>query len=266
MNTLIDGHTHLYDCHSPGAVLEGAAETFGAAGRALGIESASYLGVMVLVDPAGVDGYGRLRGWEASGWSVSPAGACALVATRTSDAARLLVVGGRQIRAGNGLEVLAYGIRDEFTDGGSLQERVEDVLDRGGLPVVPWGFGKWLGGRGRDVESLLRSSLARHVLLADSYTRPERAPEPGSFGLAEDLGVAVLAGTDPLPFPGQESRVGRYGFLLEMSAEAEDPAGELCGRLTALNRSPERYGARSGLLEACRVQVAMQLRGRRGPR
>ena len=68
----------------------------------------------------------------------------------------LYVIAGRQIITRERLEVLALCTAKEFADG----EEVETVLDKvrraGGLPVLPWGAGKWWGTRGRIVTELLR--------------------------------------------------------------------------------------------------------------
>lgn len=264
MKTLIDGHVHLYDNHEAQELLDGATDSFLDAREGLGIESAARVGCIVIVDPSGVDGFERLERAGARGWQCGPVGSGALAAIRDSDGGVLCVVAGRQIRTENGLEVLAYGVRRRFEDGGTVAEQVESVLESGAVPVVPWGFGKWLGGRGREVEDLVRSSLGGHVLLADSLTRPRMAPEPRAFRVARAAGVPVIAGTDPLPFRGQERKAGRYGFVVELDDDPEGPGVGLCRTLTKLRESPTLFGRREGVISALRLQVAMQLRGARG--
>ncbi|NNF27486.1 MAG: hypothetical protein HKN73_09720 [Gemmatimonadetes bacterium] len=261
MKTLIDGHVHLYDNHEAKNLVDAAAGAFSREGERLGIESAARVGCMVVVDPSGVDGFERLERLGAPGWEHTPGGSCALEVVRESDGLALWVVAGRQIRTDNGLEVLAYGVRRPFEDGGRLPDQVEKVLESGAVPVIPWGFGKWLGRRGRDVEVLLRSSLGRHVVLADSLTRPAVAPEPRAFRVARAQAIPVIAGTDPLPFRGQERKAGKYGFVLELGEDPEGPAAGLGKALGALRESPTLFGRREGLISALRLQVAMQLRG-----
>ncbi|MDH3222851.1 MAG: hypothetical protein OEO23_03975 [Gemmatimonadota bacterium] len=262
MLTLIDGHVHLYDNQEVRTLLDGAAGSFRAQGREAGIHSAWWAGCLALVDPSGVDGFGRLGREDVPGWTLERVGDCAFEATRESDDTAMLIIGGRQLRTEAGLEVLAYGLRHPLTDGGSLSDQANKVLKLGAVPVVPWGFGKWLGRRGSEVEGLLRTSLGDRIVLADSFTRPALWKEPAAFRVARAHGVPIVAGTDPLPFPGQEGKAGRYGFLLDLQ-EGEVTLGEaLNSRLRSREGSPRLYGRREGAWSALRLQIAMQLRRR----
>lgn len=201
----------------------------------------------------------RERG--ATGWLIASADSTSLVVTREDDGMRIVVIAGRQIRTEGGLEVLSFFSRDVEKDGRPLATVVEEVLRVGGVPVVPWGFGKWWGQRGAQVRDLLESSLGPHVMLADSSTRPRLMPRPpGLFKLATGLGVRILAGTDPLPFPGQERKIGRYGFILEGELRLDRPAVALRERLLETRMSPRIYGSRESILAAVRLQTAMQIR------
>lgn len=263
---LVDGHVHFYPCHDLRAGLDAAAAEFEAARQRLGTTagpSDSPLGYLVVVDSSDVRSFDRLRSQSIPEWSVVPAeDHDALVALRVRDEARLVIIAGRQLRTVDGLEVLAYGTRSSFADGGSLVDQVEAVLAADSVPVIPWGFGKWLGRRGVEVERLLGSSLGSEVLLADSYTRPRIFGTSAVLETARAQGKPTLAGTDPLPFPGEERRIARFGFVIDLDPRSPNPAEALRNELRRERPSVRLFGARSPTLHALRVQFGMQVRQR----
>lgn len=255
----MDGHVHFYPAFRRGIGLDAATSAFRAA-RRVGGDAEGGSNCLVVVDPAGVDGFGRISRVGASGWSVDRIDRLALRAVRGADEATVLLVAGRQIVTESGLEVLAFFMRDLVAEGLSLPRTVEAVLGSGGVPVVPWGFGKWWGRRGRRIEALLRSSLGGKILIADSSVRPRLMPEPGAFGLARELGVPIIAGSDPLPFRGQEKNIGRYGFILDGGLDPADPTAALKARFVGKTLAPDLYGRREDPLAAAGLQMAMQAR------
>lgn len=257
--TLVDAHVHLYEKFELAAGLDAAASSFSSARRAAGLQSSSS-DCLIVVDPMGSDGFGRLADQGAAGWSVSRMNELTLQAVRKTDQTTIVILGGRQVRTESGLEVLALFVRDSLAEGLSLRRTVEEALRKGAIPVVPWGFGKWWGRRGRIVEGLLRSDLGGRTLIADSAVRPHWMPEPRTFEVAKELGIPVVAGSDPLPFRGEERKIGRYGFVLAGTLNAEDPVTTLRDRLTKKKFDPEMYGRREYPFGAVKLQLAMQLR------
>jgi hypothetical protein len=76
----------------------------------------------------------------------------------------------------------------------------------------------------------------------------------------------VLAGSDPLPSPGQVAKVGGYGFVAEVALDAKAPFAALKGYLEGLETSPSTFGRLESLPGFIRSQVAMQVQKRRAPR
>lgn len=134
---------------------------------------------------------------------VEPSGAL----LRISNAAghRVYLAPGRQIATDERLEVIAPGADEPIPDGLSLAETLQTVQATGGLAVLAWAPGKWLGGRGRNVAEALQAD--HRILPADSSMRPYGWPAPAVFRQAGDR---LLAGSDPLPFRGEETWWGRY--------------------------------------------------------
>lgn len=182
-------------------------------------------------------------------WNVQPCkDDTSLRATRGRDGATLFIVSGRQIRTSDGLEVLALATRNTFDEGMRLGEAVANVLQCVGFAVIPWGFGKWFGERGRRVEAVLKDTPDARILVGDNSGRASFLPTPRVFRLCERMGIPILPGSDPLPIPGQESKLGRYGFFLVGGFEPNTPGRSLHRALAQLSRQPRIVGTREGVV------------------
>ena len=140
--------------------------------------------------------------------------------------ADIYILAGRQIVTEENLEVLALATAELFDDGYPLEETIQQVLEKGGVPVIPWGFGKWMGRRGKRLQALLKSPPAG-LFLADSSSRPDFWPEPVFFEQARRAGLAILSGTDPFPLRSEMGRAGLAGFKIAGALEATKPATSL---------------------------------------
>ncbi|HEU4700621.1 MAG TPA: hypothetical protein VFS40_15660 [Gemmatimonadales bacterium] len=269
----VDAHVHYHACFDPLAFLEGARGHFARVGCVQRRGEATLLGILCFTESAGARGFASFAACAAAGAGTGPAGptphgwrltstaeARALLAWRGPEA--ILLLAGRQIVTAEGLEVLALGCARELPDGRPLGKTVEAVRAADALAVLPWGFGKWTGRRGRVVEAYLRDA-AREVALGDNGGRPRRAPRPRLLTRAAALGRVVLPGSDPLPFPSQTAAAGRYGFLLEGELDAERPGRDLIDLLRGLERQPCTYGRLESWTGFLVSQLRMQWRRRR---
>jgi hypothetical protein len=174
----------------------------------------------------------------------------------------VIIVAGRQIVTAERLEVLAVGCVDEFPDGKPIRDVMCAVADCGALPVVPWGFGKWLGARGRIVRSLVETPPVTFSL-GDNGGRAALLPRPPLLGVAERRGIPVLLGSDPLPLAPEVTRAGSCGFVVADWATTARPAELLVRRLRSLRRTPAVFGDLNTLHGFVRSQL--ELRWRRLP-
>ena len=172
----------------------------------------------------------------------------------------MLVIAGRQISTREGIEVLALAGDAGVLDGLPFGETLHRVRVSGALPVLPWGFGKWWGRRGQLVSGALACRGSSLLFLGDNAGRPTLGGESSLFRQARDHGVAVLPGSDPLPFPWHAGRAGSYGFVLEGGLDAEHPAFDLRRRLRELHESPRVFGRRVTLPGFLRDQTALRAR------
>jgi hypothetical protein len=271
---LIDAHVHLHDCFPLDAFFERAHRNFEQAAREHGWEPGQC--VLMLTESEGADWFGRLAGMAAGSpgadrprpttWSIesSPDPAALAVA---SGGRRLLLVAGRQVVAREGLEVLLLGTRSLVPDGWPIEDVLAEGARLGALRVIPWGAGKWLFGRGKLLTELTAGARPGDgFFLGDGAGRPFFWTKPRHFQQAEQQGIRVLPGTDPLPFPRQTGRAGSFGFRLDGAVDLTSPAE---GIKAALRDSASRlmpFGRLERLGPFVRNQIAMQRRKRRRSR
>ena len=218
---LVDAHVHIYPFMSAGALLDAASANLSRLGARAPEEHPG--GILLVADPVGVKGYERLLHADANDcghWSPEYTDIrCAML--RRSGGARIVALKGQQLITREGLEVLGLGYK-AVPSGLSLSVTVDRITTGGGLSIIPWGAGKWLGRRGRLLTDLITSEERRpDILLADNGSRPwcwSRVPQ---FDTAAERGMRVIAGSDPLPLAGEERRVGSFGFRLSV----ESPEG-----------------------------------------
>lgn len=262
----LDGHVHCYPRYSLRRLFDSAARNFAEARGALGLPPGPVTGYLLLAEgdePSVFTGLEeRVGEGRAGGWSLRPTGEEESLVAGREDGARLVVVAGRQIRTSDGLEVLALCSRAEFEAERALEATIRTVGEAGAVPVVPWGFGKWWGRRGRRLRSLLERAEPGTLLLGDNSGRLRGAPRPALFRRAEERGVPVLPGSDPLPFRGEEEKVGSFGAFVRIHPGLERPAAVLREHLLGLRRSPRPYGEGETPGRFLRHQVALQLRKR----
>jgi len=136
------------------------------------------------------------------------------------------------------------------------------VQHSGALTVVPWGFGKWLGGRGRRMEAVLDSIGSKALFVGDNGSRLEWQGVPARVRACEQRGFRVLPGTDPFPFAGDYRRVGRFGFLAQAQFDEAAPWRALRAWLVEQPVSPQPYGRACGPVRFAVNQAGIQIYNR----
>ena len=255
---LVDGHVHFHSCFDPVTFLDAAAAQFRR-------HDPAATGALLFTESAGTDAFRRFKtgSMPLGGWRPQLTDEDCSLWLRNG-ASRLLICAGRQVVTRENLEVLALITERRFPDGRQIEETLDAVANAGAFRVVPWGFGKWTGGRGRRVASLLEDYTAADFALGDNGGRLRFGRRPALFRIAERRGVRILPGSDPLPFRQQQKRPGSYGIRLHGTVADSRPGSELLRLLGDRDRRWERYGHRERLVPFLRNQVAMQLRKRFG--
>jgi hypothetical protein len=253
----VDAHVHFHRRALVGPALDfAAANSLRIRNRANGL-----IGVLLLAQSANERVFEELRAGPAteSGWQIAPASGEPESLIARKGERSLAIVCGRQVRAQDGLEVLALGTREEFKDGRSFAETVGAVVRSGAISVLPWGFGKWRGVRGRIIEAALATMGAERVFLGDNGGRLSGAPRPSMVRRYEGRGFRVLPGSDPFPFGGDHQRIAGFGFLAERPVSEDTPWAGLREELRALRDSPQRFGRATPAFRFAFNQIGIQL-------
>jgi hypothetical protein len=227
-------------------------------------DSRFMAGGLLLADRQGdIDGaeldrrIGRARGWELGRTGEAESWAA------TSGDRTIFLIAGRQLTCSEDLEVLALATIHAVPDGLPLVDTVARISEVGGLPVLPWGVGKWFGRRGLLVSGFLESPEASGVFLGDNGGRPLVWPTPTLIRRARARGIPVLPGSDALPLKRERYRTGSFGFRVRGLPDPRHPAEHL---RSLLNDDPAvfvPYGHLERVGRFIRNQVAMQWRKRR---
>lgn len=255
----MDGHGHLYASFDMGTALDSAAANFGRGRRELGLDEA-IPAVILLADPAGGDPPVARFDDPAGAWRFRRVDEETVKALHENGREELFIVAGRQMRTAEGLEVLALATLERFPQGRDLRSTLRLVQGSDAVPVLPSGFGKWTGRRGSLVEAVVADWGGERLLLGENGGRWSGLPEPEILRRARRGGVPVLAGSDPLPLPGQERRVGAYGSLVVEGFDSGSPGPSIRRALLGLQGQPRVFGARESLIPFVLTQCGMQLR------
>jgi len=265
---LVDAHVHIYDCFDLEAFLDSALENFKAEAARCGQEDA-FTAVLLLTETAKENWFQCLAGYAGgeSGTGTRSIGNwtfhrtnenCSLYA-QSENSQGLFLIAGRQIVTAEDLEVLALMTDRQFEDGRPLEEVIQAVKETSAIPVIPWGFGKWMGPRGVFLRNLLETAKDPGAFLGDNGNRPSFWPRLSHFRLAKTKGIRVLPGTDPLPFSSECRRAGSFGFSVNGSISSGYPARDLKQILMDATARFQAYGHLEHPWRFFRNQLAMQI-------
>lgn len=246
---VVDGHVHIYDCFALQDFFRSAFHNLGR--LAAGDGGHADARVLMLTEAGTADYFHAFR----SGEQAPPVGFAvehtleddSLLVHEERTGERCVLIAGRQIVTREDLEVLSLGSGDMIPDGLAIDEVIERVLAGSGIAALAWGVGKWLFGRGRVIEQVLRRHAGDRLFVGDNGGRPVFWGAPAQFRLAQALHVPVLAGSDPLPFAPEHAQVGTYGFALEAPFDWRHPAESVRAALVAARAQPRTVGKRDGV-------------------
>ncbi len=265
---IIDSHVHIHDCFDLSTFFESAAINCQAQATAQQHQG-QILGVMLLTESSWDHWFQTLASWAEKGqtienhasvtWSFHRTDEDFTLYTRSSQGMNLLIVAGRQIVTKEKLEVLGLLTNQRFQDGVSIEEAIQHVKESGGVPVIPWGFGKWWGTRGTILTQLMNSSVMTNVFLGDNSGRPNFLPYPSQFSLAAQLGIRIFPGSDPLPFLSENGRPCSVGFSVKKDVHETRPGADLRSILQDSATPIVPYFHHEGLFRFIKNQVSMQL-------
>ncbi len=135
--------------------------------------------------------------------------------TRIKDGLNLTLLPGRQIITRENIEILALACPELIEDKQPALDVIYQVNRLSHIPVVAWSPGKWFGARGKVVKRLIDELEPEDFLIGDTTLRPYGWATPGLMRYAMSKGYGVIAGSDPLPFNGEEAWLGAYCTRVE---------------------------------------------------
>jgi hypothetical protein len=260
----LDSHVHIHDLADVPGLLETALLAFR---KASGAQAARpFSGILVLTEPQSRPTFAalqqRISGKAGSGtgiWTLAATGEeISLRATRQGGDS-LFLLSGQQIVTGENLEVLSLLAPPVVPDGLDLAETVGEVLRLGGLPVLPWGVGKWLGRRGQIVSRFLAESRETPIFLGDNGGRPSFWTSVPQFRQAKSRGITILRGSDPLRCSHGRRGAGSYGTLLTCPWDAARPGQSLRDALTDGNTMFGEFGRLEQPWHFLKDQIALRI-------
>lgn len=269
---LIDAHVHLYNCFDLDCFLDSALENFSTSARDRN-SSDRFTSLLLLTETSSDRYFQKLsrsvqKRTESTHlpdrpslkkWTIRLTQENCSLYAHLEDARGLYIIAGRQIVTAENLEVLALATEQDIEDGQPLETTIERTIAAGGIPVIPWGFGKWIGRRGKILSNLLEEHQFPVLFLGDNSGRPVFWSRPPLFKQAERLGMRVLPGTDPLPFASESFRPGTFGFALQGQLDPEKPARSLKQLLLEKETQIQAYGSLENPWRFIRNQIAMQI-------
>lgn len=171
----------------------------------------------------------------------------------------LYIIPSRQYTSVEGIELLALGSQESAPGTGSIRSLIEDVLERGGIPVLPWAPGKWMFRRGKILDAMRTQTMIERVFLGE--TRMQQALFFDTrFAAFRQEGFRVLAGSDPLPIRGESRFVGTYVTCLEHEIDAANIVASIKKALQSSGETSTIRGTRDSLAESLKRLVALTFR------
>ncbi len=229
-----DAHVHIYPFYDLPFALQGGIENLKALSCRLTQDGASQHAYMVwlLAERYDCNFFEKLKekgsGLKRYGFSVYRSGEKEALIVETSENATLFIIAGRQVVTRERLEILSFFSNTLWEDRKySVYEILQRVKDSGGIPAINWAPGKWFFKRGRLVEDVIENCTSKDLFICDTSLRNTLWPVPRLMVKAKKRGLKVVAGSDPLPFEGEERYIGAYGTLLKGRFDAGRPAASL---------------------------------------
>lgn len=245
----IDGHVHLYPVYNLPRAVEHGVKNLQDNSPKIG---SKVVPVWLLVERSDANFFDQIRQsprqYDSNGLKFKPGADDLTVVVEQAGEAMLYIFAGRQLVTQEGLEVLSLISSLNIADRQQgIDEVIQAVIDSGGIAALNWAPGKWFFQRGRVIARQIEQHSAAELFIGDTSLRTRLWPEPKLMKLARNKGFPIMAGSDPLPFPGEEQGIGRYGFLIQGNFDAEKPAQSLRELLNRNSKAIRIMGRRNDI-------------------
>lgn len=260
---LIDSHVHFYKCFNIDILLYAAFKNFQKQALIKGCPD-SFQGVLFLLDTPESIKFNELflfvdkqsKGKKIKDWQFFNTSEKNSLIARSSGGKKLFIIAAQQITTKERIELLAIGTESHFPNGLAMEQLITDILKNDAIPIIPWGFGKWLGKRKKYINRINEGRTP--IFFGDISGRPVTKCLPLNDFFNKLSRKPFLNGSDPLPFPGQEKKVGRFGFSISNSLDISKPWGKLKKILNS-HEKIENYGKRDNVFQIFVNQLLLRM-------
>jgi hypothetical protein len=228
---MVDGHVHIYDCYNLETFFKTAIENLEYFYDTYYSNGSPYERILLLTEGKTNDFFSQFKEKGSfpndSGYHFLDTKEEVSIVLAKENKRLGYLLRGRQIVTEENLEVLAIGSTQTIEDGLPIETVLEQIMEKKETAVLAWGFGKWWFRRGKIIERIIKNYCSPYLLVGDNSSRPTFCPKPRLFKRAQALNISIINGSDPLPFAGEETRVGSYGFSVEGDFNEDEPTQSL---------------------------------------
>ncbi|MGE5845581.1 MAG: hypothetical protein ACM34O_02570 [Ignavibacteria bacterium] len=263
---LIDAHVHIHESFIIDRFLNSAWENFKNAAENY-FDIKKFAAILFLTESSGVNQFRILKEKSRESnsqknyeWSFCLTEEENSIIASKSEEQKIIIIAGKQIVTKERLEVLGLGIINGIEDKRNIQEVINNINGKGGLAVIPWGVGKWIGEKRKIVRDSIKTGKPGLLFIGDNGNRPFFWSNKKIFEQFEEKNIRNLSGSDPLPFKTENDRAGSFGFAMEGFLNFDKPFESIIMKL--LNEQPELfyYGKLETPYRFFRNQILMQIK------
>ncbi|MCB0747811.1 MAG: hypothetical protein KDC90_10155 [Ignavibacteriae bacterium] len=266
MPILIDSHVHIHNCYNLEEFFRNTFINFSEYANKIE-KGKEWIGVVCLTEIEGVDYFNLLKDSKSkldlSNYKIQTTSEENSIIVSNKREQKIIVIAGKQIIANDGIEILALGTANNFSEGRSIKDTVDEINNVNAIAVLPWGVGKWLGKRKEIIKNFIEVNKTPKFFLGDNSGRPSFWSESEIFKLGRSLNHFVLPGTDALAISSEVNKTGTYGLYLNSELNLNEPTKDLFQQILNLKTQPQAFGKLETPVKFFKNQITMQINKRR---
>lgn len=259
---LVDAHVHIHECFDLEEYLNNIFKNFSNYAHEID-NSIPWIGLLLLSELKGNNFFNLILNSSdqkfLNNFSITKTEEDESFIIQKSNSQKVIIISGRQIITKGGIELLALCTTKYFKENEDLQKTIIDLIAANAVPVIPWGVGKWVGGKKNIIRDLINFNRNINFFLGDNSGRIQFWPEPYLFKLGKSCNRFILPGTDALPIQSEVSKTGSYGFYVITKINISKPSESLRKILSEINKSPSTFGKLENPIKFFRNQFMMQI-------
>lgn len=258
---IVDGHVHVYPCYHIDTFFHAAAANMEqlSASRFPGSEDMPK--ILLFTEGKEIDFFGQFKNNTAlpkdSPFTFKKTKEDYSLVLAEQEKPLCYILRGRQIVTEENLEVLTVATNRRIPDGLPIREVIKKIIDKKEIAVLAWGVGKWFSKRGKIIEEVIRDIQSPYLFIGDNSARPGFWPAPQLYNAAQESGMSLINGSDPLPFAGEEKKAGSYGFGIEGEFDPQQPGKSFRNALLSNPESILFFGSRDSAFSFFKRQFKM---------